>query len=626
MNDEQRLLVHTPHETRSIVIVAEDYARDLSEVLRRADMPLNTRCGRRRLCDGCLVEVKRGSLWSTSDGGEVSASESGAVRACDCRLGPGADVEIYIPARSLLAHAPQIVASFRCNVSYALDPLWQRVRLDAVPKSGVSLDREAVARLIADSSARNLPVVADASIEPVTDAELGGRALVREYRGEDWLVRDEPLPHGGPKFGIAVDIGTTTVVASLIDLATGEVRETASALNAQIALGDNVVTRINLCTQDKAHIRELQEAVVEKSIGVLIDQLIAEAGSSGGQVVTLCLAGNTTMLHLFAGADPSSLGVAPFTPQFLNYVRVPMEELPFATNSRSASSAPAGARYAPGAAAHLLPSAGAYVGADITAGVFASGMIYRREPCLLVDIGTNGEIVLIHDGHLIGCATAAGPAFEGAGMSFGVRAGTGAISHVRLTEKPLTAEIEVIGGGLPIGFCGTGYVDLVAQARMRDLIGRTGRMTAAGMQCELMHVLPRGRGFRLATGRGGEPLVVSEADIACLMQAKAAIAAGILCLLARFGLEPRDIDTVYLAGGFGFHMDLKSLIGCGILPGFDPSQIEIVGNTSLAGAYLALIDAGALEEIKRLSGQMEIVELNLEPNFASCYIDQLFLP
>lgn len=626
MTDVQRLLVHTPHETRSIVISAEDYARDLAEVLRRANMPLNTRCGRKRLCDGCLVEVKSGPLWSVPGGGEVPSSHTGFVRACDARLGPGADVEIHIPARSLLAHAPQIVASFRCNVSYAVDPLWQRVRVESRSAPDETSDRDAVARFVAGKHARSLPVTVDASVEPATDAEPGGRAMICEYRGDAWLIRDEPLPHDVPKFGIAVDIGTTTVVASLIDLATGEVRATASALNAQIALGDNVVTRINLCTQDKTHIGELQEAVVEKSIGVLIDQLLAEAGVSGSQLVTLSLAGNTTMLHLFAGADPSSLGVAPFTPQFLEYVNMPLEALPFSKHLLPGTSEIASRRFAPGAAAHLLPGAGAYVGADITAGVFASGMIYRREPCLLVDIGTNGEIVLIHEGRLIGCATAAGPAFEGAGMSFGVRAGTGAISHVRLTEQPFTAEIEVIGGGPPIGFCGTGYVDLVAQARMRDLIGRTGRMTATGMQCELMHSLPRGRGFKLATGRGGEPLVVSEADIACLLQAKAAIAAGILSLLARFGLQPRDIDTVYLAGGFGFHMDLKSLIGCGILPGFDPSQIEIVGNTSLAGAYLALIDAGAIEEIKRLSRQMEIVELNLEPNFTSCYIDQLFLP
>ena len=184
----------------------------------------------------------------------------------------------------------------------------------------------------------------------------------------------------------------------------------------------------------------------------------------------------------------------------------------------------------------------------------------------------------------------------------------------------------MIGDSAPIGICGTGYVDFVAQARATGLIGNRGRITAAGLDCPFLEPLPRGRGFRIATGRGGESVVVAEGDIACLLQAKAAIAAGIVCLLDRFRLASRDIQTVYLAGGFGFHMDLDSLIGCGILPGFETSQIEVVGNTSLAGAYLALVDAGSVEEIKRIAAAIEIVELNLVPNFTSCYVDQLFLP
>jgi uncharacterized 2Fe-2S/4Fe-4S cluster protein (DUF4445 family) len=327
------------------------------------------------------------------------------------------------------------------------------------------------------------------------------------------------------------------------------------------------------------------------------------------------------MLHLLAGADPGPLGVAPFTPPFLAYRRLVLQEIRHAT--RSNADVPRSRRET---SVHLLPSAGAYVGADITAGVFSSGMAYRQDACLFVDIGTNGEIVLQYNGQLAGCATAAGPAFEGAGMNCGVRAGKGAISRVRLAGDPLHVHTEVIGGGNPLGLCGTGYVDFVAQARQRGLIGPTGRMTPTGLGCGLLRELARGRGFRVAEVRGSDPIVVSEADIANLLQAKAAIAAGIVCLLRRFSLTSRDIATVYLAGGFGFHMDLENLIGCGILPGFDLEQIEVVGNTSLAGAYLALLDAGAIEEIKRIGTAVEIVELNLEPQFASTYIDQLFLP
>jgi uncharacterized 2Fe-2S/4Fe-4S cluster protein (DUF4445 family) len=253
-------------------------------------------------------------------------------------------------------------------------------------------------------------------------------------------------------------------------------------------------------------------------------------------------------------------------------------------------------------------------------------MAYRSDPCLLVDVGTNGEIVLKHGKRLIGCATAAGPAFEGAGLNCGMRAGDGAVSHIRLAGDPLRFETEVIGGGKPIGICGTAYVDFVTQAHRHGLINSRGRIAEPWRESDLIHELRHGRGFLVAQGRGQEPMVISEADVASFLQAKAAIATGVVCLLRRADLRPADIATLYLAGGFGFHMDLENLVGCGLLPGFDVSQIEVVGNTSLAGAYLALLDASVIAEMARISRTMELVELNLEPDFTAQYTDQLWLP
>ena len=299
-----------------------------------------------------------------------------------------------------------------------------------------------------------------------------------------------------------MDLGTTTVVALLVELATGRVAASASDLNAQISLGDNVLTRINLCMQDTQNIQALQAAVTAKTFAPLIERLLEESGVAASQVASLSVAGNTTMLHLLCGVDPSPLGVYPFTPQFLEYRRLALEELPgIISQPDEVQPSDPETRTAPGSglrattSVHLLPGAAAYVGADITAGVFSSGMIYRRDPCLLVDIGTNGEIVLGHNGHFIGCATAAGPAFEGAGMACGVRAGQGAISHVRFAGDPLRPEVEVIGNVPPIGICGTGYVDFVAKARACGLIGNRGRITAAGLDCPFLEPLPRGADF-----------------------------------------------------------------------------------------------------------------------------------
>jgi uncharacterized 2Fe-2S/4Fe-4S cluster protein (DUF4445 family) len=402
-------------------------------------------------------------------------------------------------------------------------------------------------------------------------------------------------------------------------------------------LGDNVLTRIQHCRNEKRFVGRLRRAIAERTLKPLLDRVLREANLSADQIDCMTVAGNTTMLHLLVGADPSPMGTAPFTPEFVEHrvFRASHLSLSMAqVNSHDAAQPESVAEstrrtkgQVPGVdpAVHLLPGAAAYVGADIIAGVFSTGMTYQTETSILVDMGTNGEIVLKHEDGLLACATAAGPAFEGAGLACGVRAGRGAIGHVRWSGDSQQPEIDVIGNVEPTGLCGTAYVDFMAEARRVGLVGKTGRFIESTERPLVRHAT-HGKSFVIAHAADGEPIVVSEADIASLLQAKAAIAAGIVCLLDRAGLSADEIGTLYLAGGFGFHMDVENVIRCGLLPRFRPDQIRLVGNTSLAGAYLALLDSGVLTEMKRASGRLEIVELNLEPSFESHYIDQLCLP
>jgi uncharacterized 2Fe-2S/4Fe-4S cluster protein (DUF4445 family) len=321
------------------------------------------------------------------------------------------------------------------------------------------------------------------------------------------------------------------------------------------------------------------------------------------------------MLHLLIGEDPSSMGVAPFTPRFL-------EKPPFPAGTLGLEP--------PEVPVFLLPSAAAYIGSDIVAGVVATGLAYESGPSMLVDVGTNGEIVLAYDGRLFGCATAAGPAFEGSGLSCGLRAGEGAISHVRLQADPFEVRWERIGppGMRPTGMCGSAYVDLLAEGRRVGLLSAAGRImpgSAPGLS-EALTPSDHGLALRVAAGQGKRPIWVTEGDIGKLLQAKAAIAAGILALLERFRLGPPDVEALYLAGGFGMHLDLKSAITCGLLPRFRREQIRLVGNTALAGAALCLIEKGLLDEMAMTRQRIEVVELNLEPGFEDTYIDQLALP
>ena len=545
MSDQVHLELELPDQQRTLRLERAPET-NLAELLARQGLPLNTRCGQRGLCDGCVVELLAGRLTHLAEGRTVEPSDPPAeVRACEHRVEAGPAVKLRIPARSLLAHKPQIVDQFRIDVPFGHLPLADGI-------------------------------------------------------------------------GAAVDIGTTTVALMLVDLADGQIVGRASAFNRQMHLGDNVLTRINMCCIDPDAVTTLQRAVVDETISPLLAQAAAEAQVAVADVTCLSVAGNTTMLHLLAGVNPASMGVVPFAPEFLDHRRITGGSIGLADLDDTPI--------------HLLPGAAAYVGADLCAGIVSTGLLYDDGPSLLVDIGTNGEIILKYEDHLFGCATAAGPAFEGAGLACGVRAGEGAVEHVTISPDPFAIEADVIGDRRrkPIGLCGTAYIDVLGQARQAGLLTATGRfdhdvLDRLGADGHLAPLPEYGQGLRMAWAKGRKPLIVTEPDIASLLQAKAAIAAGILTLLRRVDMRPQDVKTLYLAGGFGMHLDLPNTIACGVLPDFTTDQIRLVGNTALAGAYLALVDQSLIEEMARLSTRMEVIELNQDPSFEDTFIDQLTL-
>lgn len=556
------LTLMTPQGDRRIETTAEDSGEPLSRVLRRHGLPLNTRCGERGLCNGCHVTVNQGQLYHLDDKQTVGPAP---LPVCGCRLtmtdGPAT---LEIDAQSLRHFEAHAVNDFVIDLPHAHDPL---------------LD---------ESDAKQLSNDSDAS----------------------------PL-------GAAIDIGTTTVAVLLVDLHNGEPLARTGAFNKQVDFGDNVLTRINRCMNDKAAITEMQKAVVQDTIAPLLDSALKQAEVRADRLRTITVAGNTTMLHLLRGMDPTSMGVAPFTPLFTEYHRVTPQDLALRLGSYDDTP---GAF--PEAAIHLLPSAAAYVGADITAGVVATGMRYHTGTALLVDVGTNGEIVLAHKGKLTACATAAGPAFEGGGLMDGMHAGDGAIGSLRLTGDPPRFRAQTLGKAKPLGICGSAYVDALALGRACGVITPSGRFDPERFAGPIAGPDAEG-GYRclsVAKANGGKVIGVSEPDVAMLMQAKAAIAAGILTLLDRMGLQPSDVDTLFLAGGFGRHVNIPHAIACGLLPGFVLEQIEAVGNLSLGGAFLALLDRSLLTEMSEVTSLMDTIELNTDPGFEDRYIDQLELP
>jgi len=439
-------------------------------------------------------------------------------------------------------------------------------------------------------------------------------SVVTEFRLEIPWAQDPLDPSA--RYGAAVDIGTTTVALLLADLQTGAALAGASAFNAQVRYGEDVLTRIQRCFQNPEALAALQRAVAVETLQPLLEEACTAAGITAAEIGVMTVAANTTMQHLLTGTDPSSLGVHPFTAVFLEHRQYQPRELGLAFGGEDAR-------------VHLLPGPAAYVGSDLAAGIAATGLVYQQGLTLLVDVGTNGEIVANLDGRLLGCATAAGPAFEGAGLISGTRGVQGAIERVRLEADPFLARLDIIGGSSrPLGICGSGYVDFLWEARRANIIGENGRYTQtfAEKAGDSLVAGKYGRKLRLCDVGSSGPIWVSELDIARLLQAKAAIAAGICTLLEKLGRTAAEVQTLYLAGGFGLHLSLEHAIGCGLLPGFTPAQIKVVGNTSLGGAFLALNDRSLLGEMEAACARLESVELNLEPGFESTYIDHLMLP
>jgi len=428
-------------------------------------------------------------------------------------------------------------------------------------------------------------------------------------------VGENPLFAG--EFGFAVDIGTTTVVVLLAELSTGRILARASSFNQQIRFGDDVLTRIQLCQTEPAKLKSLQVAICRETLLPLAREACEKAGIPIEQVSGMAVAANTTMLHLLFGVDPTPMGSVPFTPDFLDHQVRLFGDL--------------GICEAPNLPIHVLPGLAAYVGADIAAGIFATGLHYETEPMLFVDVGTNGEIVLRKDGQLYGCATAAGPAFEGSGLSCGMRATPGAVEKVEIATglgDVFSIELKTIGGrpaAQASGICGSAYIDFLAQARSAGVLMENGRFDPSRMAANPGLFFQAEYGYALRLSGCENQTRITEPDIALLLQAKAAIGAGIETLLARVGLQPHEIKKVYLAGGFGMHLNVAHAIQCGLLPGFVPGQVEAVGNTSLGGAYLAMLDRTVIDELDRIRAQAEIVELNLDPDFEDRYIDNLRL-
>lgn len=589
-----------------------DKGTNLLEAAARAGSAVEGNCGGKGSCGKCKVRLakKSSAAPTAAEKKFLSAAELEEGWILACQRTAEADIVVEVPVQS---------DAFRRKIS--LSEAERTIKPEpSVKKITLTLERPTVKDQTPDLE-RLLEALPGEEIE-VSHRLLPGlpqtlrreRFTVTAVLASNRLIAVEPGRRAERLYGVAFDIGTTTIMGSLHDLNSGEALALGAATNPQNVYGADVISRITYASSGKKELERLQQKVIE-ALNRIIKDLVRAAGIEPEEIYEATAVGNTTMSHLFLGIDPTYLAPAPFIPAYRRPVALEAAEIGLSIN--------------PGGQIVVLPNIAGYVGSDTVGVILATALEQRRDCCAVIDIGTNGELALAAGGRILSCSTAAGPAFEGAQIKQGMRAADGAIEAVRIDDHGEIL-LDVIGGAEPQGICGSGLIDAAAALLKAGVIEPSGRManpetTGAHLPQQLKSRLRPGKGgfeFVLA-GKEGKEILLTQPDLRELQLAKGAIYAGLQILLHEAGLTEGDLDEVLLAGAFGNYIRKESARAIGLLPGIPLEKITPVGNAAGQGARMALISRTERERAFALPGLIEHVELSARPDFQDAFIKAL---
>ena len=614
MQDQQVRVTFEP-QGRAVYVLP---GTKIIEAAARAGLTIDTPCGGSATCGKCRVQVTGGvSPPGDEDRKFFTDAQLRKGWRLGCQTALAADAIVRVPEASLFAGHHQILSTSATGSAGEIRP--------AVRKVYVELSAPTLADDVPDLlrlENKVGPFQADLSLIRLLPGKLRGQdfkgtAVLSDHHLIDFEAGDTTARCHGAAF----DIGTTTMVGSLLDLRNGKELSVASRLNPQMSYGDDVLSRIKHAGTSAGGLEELRLSVVSE-IAHMIEQMCEEAGVKRDSIYETSFAGNSTMEHLLCGIDPTQLGQVPFVPVYAQGLLTPARDLGIPINAHGL--------------AYVFPIIGGFVGGDTVAGILSTQITAQEGPVLLVDIGTNGEIVLWHEDKLWAASTAAGPAFEGARISCGMRGMRGAIEKVVLDGD---AHLGVIGNAPPMGICGSGLIDLAAELLKCGVISPQGRLLPpAELPGELSPGLRQrvrldGDGrthFVLVDGGGGKgevPIALTQRDVRELQLGTGAIRAGIRILLRRVGLSTGDLKGVMIAGGFGSFIRRDNAQRIGLLPAELGHQlIHYVGNASLSGARWVLLSADARKRCEDLARQARHVELSSDPNFQMEFAESMIFP
>jgi uncharacterized 2Fe-2S/4Fe-4S cluster protein (DUF4445 family) len=600
----------------------------LSDAAQLAGLDIGQPCGGQGRCGRCAVQVTDGNVRRRSTL-RLSPGDVEQGFALVCQTVVEGDVSIYVPPQEKIERrltTDRVVAEVTVpeGYEYPSDQTVRRIHLELTPPS---MDDQTddwsrlqtALRLQANIKKINVSLNQLQTIGDVLRIGEWNVTAVLEYPLEDLeqpvrLISLQPhhVDEYSPLWGCAIDIGTTTVSVWLVDLVSGQVRAQVAEYNGQIARGEDVISRIMYANKNGGG-QELRQRVLD-TINELLETACKRVKAKPEDVVKATIAGNSTMIHLLLGIPASNIRLSPF--------------ITAVNHPPLMSAGDVGIKIHPQASVDCLPGVASYVGADITAGVLSSGLDVAEDVTLFLDVGTNGETVLGNRDWLVTCACSAGPAFEGAGVVNGMRATIGAIEEVWINSDTFEPTYRVIGGGKPKGICGSGLISLLSEAFITGIIDKAGNvnlMASSSRAREGAH----GGEYVVAWGtesESGEDIVLSRVDVDNLLRAKAAIYAGFTVLADTVGIPLESVSKVLIGGSFGKYINVEKAVQIGLLPDMPWEQFDFLGNTSVRGAYYALLDWRKREQITEIAKRMTYIELSADNSFYEAFTSALFLP
>ncbi|MDR1256676.1 MAG: ASKHA domain-containing protein [Spirochaetaceae bacterium] len=605
------------------------------EAARRAGVVIDTPCGGNGTCGKCRVRLLSGEVSGEKSAHIADEDEKEGWRLA-CGIKPASNLELFVPAAAQAFQSRIRITDFSgAREKAAFDSL--RAELKTLGFEGdyglekvtvetgepsledAMADRERVETALAGQTGATEVRFSLFALRrlPYSLREGGFKAVcvVRSDRDGGVTVLDVPPPSKDcPLYGLAVDIGTTTVSMLLVNLETGDPVTAASGGNAQIRYGADVINRI-IESVKPGGLERLRKAVIGECLTPLIRRICVTAGIEPERIYRAAIAGNTTMTHFLAGVPGEFIRLEPYVPTFFNTDALPACALEIPLN--------------PDADVLISPSIGSYVGGDITAGVFSS-MIYNKDTMsLFIDLGTNGELVFGGKEFLMSCACSAGPAFEGGEISCGMRATNGAIEACTVDKDTMEPSLSIIGeaGEKAAGLCGSGLIDIIGELFRCGIINAKGKFNVEGKR--IVKDDYGGQGYIVAFGADsadGKDIVLSEVDIDNFIRAKGAIFSAIRTMLAIVDMPQEAIDDVYVAGGIGSGIDIGHAILIGMFPNLPVEKYHYIGNTSLSGAYGMLVSGKAAEQVTACAGAMTYLELSSHPSYMDEFVAACFLP